>query len=211
MPLAAGGAGLVTCGNVGCYHCSVTPVRELAVRWCTERLSPFAGRAARWLRAVWPSQQDVPSVSVPAADEQPAVTVPASDGPSAVPGHVLESAPASVAARPRRRPPAAVMRRPAVVLSLGELHGPAAGVVEPPRSIWWSGAPQVDLGDFGQAVVFYDQLLDQGSREEIAAWADADLLARLWPTMGGRRAVREGWEAVNPELGAATAQAPVAA
>lgn len=104
------------------------------------------------------------------------------------------------------------MRRPVVVLSLSELHGPAAGIIEPPRSVWWSGEPAVNLDDRGQAVVFYDQLLDHGTREDIAAWASAELLASLWPTMGGRPAVRERWEAVNPEqLGGSVARPATAA
>jgi hypothetical protein len=103
------------------------------------------------------------------------------------------------------------MRRAAVVLGLGELRGPSAGVVEPPRSVWWSGEATVDLDDRGQAVVFYDQLLDRGSREEIAAWASADLLVRLWPTMGGRPAVRQGWEDANPQLGETMVAAAAAA
>src|SRR5215472_17998995 len=116
----------------------------------------------------------------------------------------------TVTTQQRRRPPAAT-RRPVVVLGFGELHGPAAGVIEPPRSVWWSGDPVVDLDDRGQAVVFYDQLLDQGTYAEIAAWASGELLVRLWPTMGGRSAVRDGWERANPQLGQAAAHAVAAA
>jgi hypothetical protein len=116
-----------------------------------------------------------------------------------------------VTVQQRRRPPAAVLRRPVVVLGLGELHGPAAGIITPPRSVWWSGEPAVNLGDRGQAVVFYDQLLDKGTRAEIAAWASGDMLIRLWPTMGGRDAVRAGWEAANPQLAETAAHAAAAA
>jgi hypothetical protein len=103
------------------------------------------------------------------------------------------------------------MRRPVVVLDLGELHGPVTGVVEPPRSIWWSGEPAIDLGDRGQVVVFYDQVLDKGSREDIAEWVSGDLLAVLWPAMGGRSEVRRGWEDANPRLAVAMALAASAA
>jgi hypothetical protein len=103
------------------------------------------------------------------------------------------------------------MRRPVAVLSLDELHGPAAGVIEPPRSIWWSGEPTVDLGDRGRAAVFYEQLLDKGTAGDIAEWANGDLLAGLWPTMGGRSEVRRGWEDANPRLAAAMASAATAA
>jgi hypothetical protein len=103
------------------------------------------------------------------------------------------------------------MRRPVVVLGLDELHGPAAGTIEPPRSIWWSGEPAVNLTDRGQAVLFYDQLLDKGTREDIVEWANGDLLAGLWPTMGGRSEVRQGWEDANPRLAIAMTQAAAAA
>jgi hypothetical protein len=116
-----------------------------------------------------------------------------------------------VTAQPRRRPPAAVARRPVVVLSLSELHGPQTGIIRPPRDIWWSGEPAVNLDDLGQAVVFYDQLLDNGTREDIATWASGGKLIELWPTMGGRSAVRKGWEDVNPQLAEAAGKAGHAA
>ena len=102
--------------------------------------------------------------------------------------------------RPGRRPRAGVMRRPVVVLGLGELRGPGAGVIEPPRRVWWSGRPAVDLADRGQAALFYEQLLDVGSPADIAAWANPGLLARLWPALGGRAEVRRGWMDANPLL-----------
>jgi len=103
------------------------------------------------------------------------------------------------------------MRRPVVVLSLGELHGPAVGVITPPRAVWWSGEPDVDLGDRGQAVLFYDQLLDVGRPEDIAEWANGAMLLKLWAAMGGRPAVRRAWEDANPQLAAVMTQAAVAA
>jgi hypothetical protein len=105
----------------------------------------------------------------------------------------------------------AAAHRPVVVLALDELHGPATGIIEPPRSVWWSGEPAVNLGDRGQAALFYDQLLDKGTREDIAAWANGDLLVGLWPTMGGRSKVRQEWEDTNPRLAAAMAVASAAA
>jgi hypothetical protein len=116
----------------------------------------------------------------------------------------------AVTARSRRRPPA-VTHRPVAVLCLDELHGPAAGIIEPPRGIWWSGEPAVNLGDRGQAVLFYDQLLDKGTRDEIAEWASSDLLVGLWPTMGGRSRMRLEWEEANPRLAAAMSAARAAA
>ena len=99
------------------------------------------------------------------------------------------------------------MRRPVVVLSLSELRGPAAGTIKPPRDLWWSGRPTVDLDDLGQAVVFYDQLLEKGTREDIATWANGDKLTELWPTMGGRSVARKGWEDANRQLAEAAGTA----
>lgn len=92
------------------------------------------------------------------------------------------------------------MGRPVVALSLAELHGPASGVVKPPRRIWWSGPPDVDLGDLGQVAVFYESVLDTGSLEDQAGWLNADLLTELWPSLGVRSGQQAEWEARNRRL-----------
>jgi hypothetical protein len=109
-------------------------------------------------------------------------------------------------ARPSR-PAAGVTRRPVVALTLAELHGPAGGQAEPPRRLWWSGGPIVNLEDSGQTAVFYESVLDTGSAEDLADWLNPDLLAELWPTLGMRRSQQARWEALNPQLAARTASA----
>jgi hypothetical protein len=105
------------------------------------------------------------------------------------------------------RPIAGVMRRPVVALTLAELHGPASGTAEPPRHLWWSGAPTVSFEHLGQTAVFYESVLDTGSAEDLADWLDPVLLTELWPTLGMRRDRRARWEEVNPQLAARTAAA----
>ena len=103
------------------------------------------------------------------------------------------------------------MRRPVVALPLAELHGPASGPAEPPRRLWWSGSPTVNLDDLGQAAVFYESVLDTGSAADLADWLNADLLAELWPSLGMRRDQQARWEAVNPRLAARAASVAPAA
>lgn len=99
------------------------------------------------------------------------------------------------------------MRRPVVVLPLAQLHGPASGLSKPPRRLWWSGNPIVDLDDLGQAAVFYESVLDAGSAGELADWLNPVLLAKLWPTLGMRRDRQAKWETINPQLAARTESA----
>ena len=109
------------------------------------------------------------------------------------------------------RPAAGIKRRPVQGLALAELRGPAGGLVDPPRHIWWSGNPTVDLDERGQAAVFYESVLDAGSAADCTAWLNAGLLAELWPSLGMRRDQQARWEAVNPQLAAPKAPAASAA
>ena len=115
------------------------------------------------------------------------------------------------AAPPRPRAAAGVTRRPVVALPLADLHGPASGPAEPPRRLWWSGSPTVNLDDSGQAAAFYESALDAGTAADLADWLNADLLTALWPSLGMRRDRQAGWETVNPQLAARTASAAAAA
>jgi hypothetical protein len=103
------------------------------------------------------------------------------------------------------RPVPGVMRRPVVALTLAELHGPASGPAEPPRRLWWSGNPVVNFDDLGQVAVFYEAALDAGSAADLAGWLNADLLIKLWPSLGMRRDQQARWEALNPQLAIAAA------
>jgi hypothetical protein len=119
-----------------------------------------------------------------------------------------QRAPQPLPAPARPRPAAGVTRRPVTALTLAELHG---GTAEPPRRLWWSGSPTVDLDDLGQAAVFYESALDAGSPADLADWLNADLLTALWPSLGMSRARQAAWEGANPQLAALTAAASAAA
>lgn len=98
-----------------------------------------------------------------------------------------------------------------MALALNELHGDPCGVITPPRHLWWSGEPEVDLGDFGQVAVFYESVLDAGSAEEQAQWLNPGLLIELWPSLGMRPDQKAGWEALNRQLAGIEADDAVAA
>src|ERR1700761_1579367 len=91
------------------------------------------------------------------------------------------------------RPAAGVTRRPVHVLTLAELHGPGGGLIDPPRYLWWSGSPTVNLDEHGQAAVFYESVLDTGSAADLAKWLNAGLLAELWPSLGMHRDRQARW------------------
>lgn len=96
--------------------------------------------------------------------------------------------------------------RPIVVpLSLDELHGPASGLVVPPRRLWWSGEEDAvfDLDNRVQAAELYEAIFDAArTHGDIADHLDAGLLIELWPDLGMRRATRQAWEAAHPVLAA---------
>jgi hypothetical protein len=120
------------------------------------------------------------------------------------PGHMTTTA--------QPRPAAAgARRRPIPALALAELHGPAGGLADPPRRLWWSGSPTVNLDDLGQVAVFYESVLNVGSAADLADWLNAGLLAELWPSLGMRRDQQARWEALNPQLAAPKASAATAA
>lgn len=110
------------------------------------------------------------------------------------------------------RTPGTATRRARPVLlpaSLASLHGPAAGVLELPPRLYWSGADpggRFDLADPVQAAAAYEAILDNASTlADITAHLDAGLLAALWPdiALGMRTATRAAWEAAFPLLAAA--------
>lgn len=92
--------------------------------------------------------------------------------------------------------------RPVIVpASLGELRGPASGVVELPVRLYWSGSREFDLADPHQAADLYEAVLDTASTvADLTAYLDADVLVRVWPVLGMSRAKREAWEGRFPVL-----------
>jgi hypothetical protein len=92
--------------------------------------------------------------------------------------------------------------RPVIVpASLGDLRGPAAGVVELPVRLYWSGSRQFDLADPHQAADLCEAVLDTAATAaDITAYLNADVLASAWPVLGMSRAKRDAWESRFPVL-----------
>jgi hypothetical protein len=99
--------------------------------------------------------------------------------------------------------------RPIVVpLSLDELHGPSAGLVVPPRRLWWSGEEDAvfDLDNRVHAAELYEAIFDTArTAKDFADHLDAGLLIELWSDLGMRRATRQAWEAAHPVLATSAA------
>ena len=95
-------------------------------------------------------------------------------------------------------------RKPYVVAErLEELRGPTAGTITLPSHLDWSGNASYDLGRPSRLASMYRTVLNEaGSAEDLRAWLDARLLARLWPTLWLPSALRRVWEDHFPELSA---------
>ncbi len=86
--------------------------------------------------------------------------------------------------------------------SLADLHGPAAGVVELPLHLFWSSPDRTfDLDRPAMARSMYEAVLrEASSAEDLAAYLDGGILARVWPDLYLPRGVRQTWEDQHPEL-----------
>ena len=95
-------------------------------------------------------------------------------------------------------------RKPYVVAErLDELCGPTAGTITLPQHLDWSGNATYDLGKPSRLASMYRIVLNEaGSAEDLRAWLDARVLARLWPTLWLPSALRRVWEDHFPELSA---------
>lgn len=105
--------------------------------------------------------------------------------------------------RPARQAPATRERvRPVIIpASLDDLNGPAAGVVELPVRLYWSGSRQFDLADPYQAADLCEAVLDTAATaDDLSAYLNADLLIGAWPVLGMSRAKRDAWESRFPVL-----------
>jgi hypothetical protein len=80
--------------------------------------------------------------------------------------------------------------------SLEDLKGPAAGKVELPLHIAWSGRRVYDVDDKEQRLLLYALLLAEAQREDIERFVHRELLVSIWPRLRlllGPHARRE-WE-----------------
>jgi hypothetical protein len=95
-----------------------------------------------------------------------------------------------------------------VAASLTDLRGPAAGPLELPLHLFWSGpdaGPAVfDLDTRHDALAAYKTVLGEARTcEDIAAHLNAGLLAALWTALHLPAETRQAWESAHPALRAA--------
>lgn len=68
------------------------------------------------------------------------------------------------------------------------------GVVELPLRVRWSGPGRLyDLGDRGDRALVYEQVLAEGTDEDVRRFIDVDQLVELWPELVLPRHVRAAW------------------
>ncbi len=80
--------------------------------------------------------------------------------------------------------------------SLEDLRGPAAGEVELPLHVAWSGRRVYDVGQEDQRLVLYALLLAEAQREDLERFVHRESLVSVWPRLRrllGPHARRE-WE-----------------
>jgi hypothetical protein len=80
--------------------------------------------------------------------------------------------------------------------SLDDLRGPAAGTVDLPLHVAWSGRRAYDGGVEDQRLVLYALLLAEAQREDLERFVHCESLVSLWPRLRrllGPHARRE-WE-----------------
>ena len=80
--------------------------------------------------------------------------------------------------------------------SLEDLKGPAAGKVELPLHVAWSGRRVYDVDDSSQRLALYALLLAEAQREDLERFLDQESLVSMWPQL--RRLLgphaRRAWE-----------------
>ncbi len=97
------------------------------------------------------------------------------------------------ATRTDRLGPAA---RPVAVPDDIERAPKANGVVELPRRVRWSGPPKVyDLSEHGDRLRVYEQVLREGTEDDVRHYIDPDTLLDLWDELVLPAHVRAAWAA----------------
>jgi hypothetical protein len=100
-------------------------------------------------------------------------------------------------------------RKPYLVADrLDDLRGPTAGTVHLPPHLDWSGNASYDLDKPARLASMYRTVLNEASSaDDLRAWIDGRLLARLWPTLWLPPQLRRQWESRFPELAPARSDA----
>lgn len=68
-------------------------------------------------------------------------------------------------------------------LSLEDLKGPAAGEVELPLHVAWSGRRVYDVSREDQRLVLYALLLAEAQREDLERFVHGESLVNMWPRL----------------------------
>jgi hypothetical protein len=71
---------------------------------------------------------------------------------------------------------------------------PVEGRVRLPVEIAWSGQPDYDLGDRQQLVRVYEQVLRDGTADEVRRYVRASVLLEIWDELYLPAYVRLAWE-----------------
>ena len=104
------------------------------------------------------------------------------------------------------------MRRAIDVPALADLRGPGDGTLTVPRRLYWSGGEQcgqVDLRNEDEIALAYESVIDAAhTAADLTENLNAELLVRVWPSLGIAPARRVAWETKNPELALARALPP---
>jgi hypothetical protein len=80
----------------------------------------------------------------------------------------------------------------------------ATGVIELPAHIRWSGPPiAYDLDDRADRARVYEQVLREGTPDDVLFYVDPDQLRELWDELVLPPAVRRAWEKTVTIRGAA--------
>ncbi|GAA3352023.1 hypothetical protein GCM10020358_84450 [Amorphoplanes nipponensis] len=92
--------------------------------------------------------------------------------------------------------------RPVLVAgTLGELTGPAQGLVELPLRLWWNPVRTFDLDQPTMLLWMYENVLREAVRvDELRSYLHGPTLVRIWPELNLPRGVRAAWEARHPVL-----------
>jgi hypothetical protein len=100
-------------------------------------------------------------------------------------------------------------RKPYVVAErLDDLRGPTEGTVNLPPHLDWSGNASYDLDKPTRLASMYRTVLNEASSvDDLRAWIDGQMLAKLWPTLWLPPQVRRLWESRFPALASLRAEA----
>jgi hypothetical protein len=75
-------------------------------------------------------------------------------------------------------------------------HEKASGRVELPLNVRWSGPPRIyDLSDRRDRSMVYEQVLQEGTEDDVRRFIDVDVLLELWDELVLPPRVRRAWAA----------------